>query len=182
MLLLCDLAGRARFLRVHYTDEGVLPLDVLTPSASSWTFSLYWLDGSFAFTATMFGIAAIFALMLLVGWRTRLATVASWALLLSLHYRNIPLCSAGDLIFRLLLFWAMFLPLGACASVDSRRRAVIKNPDDDVEGDSAKEKNAEQRGAQERRAEELDAEEQGGGATVLLSAATVALLAQIVFG
>ena len=120
VLLLIDLANRARFLTAHYTDSGLVSRSLMIPNMKSWSVSLYWLNGSMPFVAIMFLIAAVFALMLLVGYRTRLATIVSWMLLVSLHYRNPLVCHAGDHVLRLLLFWGMFLPLGIAASVDSR--------------------------------------------------------------
>ncbi len=45
----------------------------------------------------------------------------SWCLLLSLHRRNPEIDSAADILLHLLLFWAQFLPLGACWSLDARK-------------------------------------------------------------
>ena len=57
--------------------------------------------------------------MLVLGWKTRFATIASWVLLLSLQNRNTMILSGEDNLALLLLFWGMFLPLGARYSVDS---------------------------------------------------------------
>lgn len=48
--------------------------------------------------------------------------MASWALCLSLWARNPAICGYADTLLRMLLFWSMFLPLGARASLDARRR------------------------------------------------------------
>ena len=61
-------------------------------------------------------------MLLLVGWRTRWVTVASWILLASLHERNPGVLNTGDVVLRMLLFWSMFLPLGARWSMDAARR------------------------------------------------------------
>ncbi len=78
--------------------------------------------------ALLFVLAGGVAVLLLAGWRTRWATIASWVLLTSLHARNPALRNGGDEIFRLLLFWAMFLPLGASWSLDARRRGGPSPP------------------------------------------------------
>ncbi|MBT4867077.1 MAG: HTTM domain-containing protein [Planctomycetaceae bacterium] len=122
VLLLLDLAGRVPYITAHYTDAGLVSRDLMMGRMGRWTLSLYWMNGTPLFVSLMFTVAAVFALMLLVGYRTRLATVVSWALLVSLHYRNPLVASAGDHVMRLLLFWGMFLPLGVCGSVDSRLR------------------------------------------------------------
>lgn len=119
MLLLADLALRARDLTAHYTDAGILPRAALLDTLSVSSFSLHLLNGTFAFQAMMFGIAAFFAAMLLVGSRTRVAAVVSWVLLLSLQNRNPLILSQGDSLLLLLSFWSMFLPLGARYSVDA---------------------------------------------------------------
>ena len=114
-ILLLDLVGRAGDLVAHYTDHGVLPRSAIT---NSWKLSLHMLDGTADFQGALFVVAGLAALALLVGWHTRLATGASWFLLLSLHARNPMVLQGGDCLLRLLLFWGMFLPLGARASAD----------------------------------------------------------------
>ena len=119
LLVLADLAIRATDLSAHYTDRGVLPRTVLvTQVLSRWAFSLNVMNGEPFFQALLFGVAAVAALGLLVGYRTRLMTIVVWVLLLSIQWRN-PLVGASDgPLLRLMLFWAMFLPLGAYWSVD----------------------------------------------------------------
>ena len=124
-LLLADLAMRARDLTAHYTDAGILPRAGLLDTQAIGSFSLHLLNGTFAFQATLFVIAAVFAAMLVAGSRTRLATIVSWVLLLSLQNRNPQILSAGDSLLLLLSFWAIFLPLGARYSVD---QALDKQP------------------------------------------------------
>ncbi|WP_340674433.1 HTTM domain-containing protein [Natrinema zhouii] len=68
------------------------------------------------------GITAIVAACLLVGYRSRLATVGSALLLASLYARNPYLVNGGDTILVSLLFLAAFLPLDARWSLRGRRR------------------------------------------------------------
>jgi hypothetical protein len=117
LLLLADLFVRSGDLTAHYTDAGVLPRDVVPASATC----LHGLDGSWAFQAALFLVAGLFALALLVGWHTRLATFASCFLLISLHARNPLVIDGGDVLLRVLLFWGIFLPLGARWSLDRAR-------------------------------------------------------------
>lgn len=117
--VLVDLALRVPYVGVYYSDAGIVSRQLVgelfvLPS-------LYTLHGSTAFAAAMLGLTAVFAGMLLVGFKTRLATVALWILLGSLFNRN-PLVTYGaDKLIRLLLLWSIFLPLGARWSVDARR-------------------------------------------------------------
>ena len=117
--LLVDLASRARDFAAHYTDFGVMPRDIAATYLSPSAVSLHLLTSSPAFTSLLFAIAALFALLLILGWRTRTVTIISWALLLSLQNRNTVILSGEDNLALLLLFWAMFLPLGARFSIDA---------------------------------------------------------------
>jgi predicted DCC family thiol-disulfide oxidoreductase YuxK len=118
-LILGDLVWRARDLRTFYTDFGVLPRAAfLERFADPWIISVHLMSGTALVQALLFLVAAVFGLMLLAGYRTRLAAVASWALLISLQNRNPILLQGGDVLLRMLVFWAMFLPLNAYFSVD----------------------------------------------------------------
>ncbi len=120
VLLLADLVSRWGDLTAHYTDAGVLPRSLLFETEGLRAYlSLHSLNGSGLWQAVLFATAGYFALTLLFGIRTRLATIGSWVLLLSLHHRNPVILQAGDALLRLLLFWGMMLPLGARWSIDS---------------------------------------------------------------
>lgn len=121
-LLLADLLLRARDLTAFYTDAGVLPRAVhISRFVRPETASIHFAAGTAWFQAGLFALAGAVALALLVGYRTRVATVASWVLLVSLHNRIPVVLNGGDVLFRMLLFWAMFLPLGERWSVDGLR-------------------------------------------------------------
>lgn len=119
LLVLVDLSRRATDLVAHYSDEGVLPRSNLDPSPYS--FSLNTLSGTPEFQALLFALAALGALSMLVGYRTRLATFAVWLLILSIQLRNPLVLTGGDTLLHLLLFWSIFLPLGAVWSIDRVR-------------------------------------------------------------
>lgn len=120
-ILLIDLAFRAGQLRAAYTDEGAVPRAELDPWIRETIAPLHLLSGAFGWEALLFGVAAVFAVLLTIGFYTRTATVVSWLLLLSLQARNPLLLNFGDQILRVSLFWALFLPLGRCWSVDAAR-------------------------------------------------------------
>ena len=120
LIILADLIIRSGDIKAHYTDFGVLPRTALRDGIlKPWYWSVHLISGQPLVQTLLFLFAGFVALALLVGYRTRLAAIASWALLISLHNRNQALLFAGDDMLRALLFWAMFLPLGACYSVDS---------------------------------------------------------------
>lgn len=122
-LVLLDLVARLPLIEVLYTDQGLLPRDVVTLGPLSQTpFDLYRFAGSFGWAAT--GIALTFACWALftIGFRTRWVTAALWVLMSALFRRNQYATDSGDSLVRCFLFWSMFLPLGACWSVDARGR------------------------------------------------------------
>ena len=128
MVLLCDLATRSIYLSAHYTDSGLLPRNnYLTHFAHSHYFSFHLAHGGWWFQAILFVIAAAFLICMMLGHRTRWFTFLSWVMLVSLQNRNPILLNSADMITRVLMFWAMFLPLGACYSMD-KAFATEQNP------------------------------------------------------
>jgi hypothetical protein len=121
-VILLDLAIRSTDLEAHYSNLGVLPLAALAERA--WTpyqFSLHASSGLWQVQAVFFIIAAAVAVALLLGYHTRLATLASWVLLVSLQNRNPLIGQGGDDLLRMLLFWGFFLPWGRVWSRDARQ-------------------------------------------------------------
>ena len=128
-LILLDLWIRSRDLAAHYSDGGILPRIALFELASSdWFLSIHTSSGACQFQCILYAIAAVFAMSLLLGYRTRSVTVVSWCLLLSLQNRNTMILEGADVLLRLILFWGMFLPWGARCSLDRLARS-----DDDAE-------------------------------------------------
>ncbi len=123
LLLLLDLADRARDLADFYTDSGVLPRGLLTQeywNPAWWSLHLY--NGTTAGQGALFLAHAAAALALLLGWRGRIATGVAYVLTLSLQNRNPLLLDGSDRLLLLLLFWGLFLPWEARFSLDARRR------------------------------------------------------------
>lgn len=121
LIALADLAYRSQQLFVFYSDGGAVPRSVQVDQVYAADFSLNFINGTVAFQAVIFLAAAIAAVAMLVGYRTRLAVIALWVLVVSIQWRNFYIGSSGDNLFRLLLFWCMFLPLGDYWSIDRRR-------------------------------------------------------------
>ncbi len=123
--VLADLSLRADNLVAHYSDIGVLPRGTLIQTElDPWQVSLNVISGEPLFQAFLFGVTALAALGMLVGYRTRLMTIIVWVMVLSIQYRNPWVLSGADNLLRVLLFWAMFLPLGAYWSVDRALKAT----------------------------------------------------------
>ncbi|MEQ8785855.1 MAG: HTTM domain-containing protein [Pirellulaceae bacterium] len=124
-ILLVDLAIRASDLTNFYSEGGFFPFEAATRwHGSRWNWSLHLIDGSPAFQSLLLLLAAVLAVAMLLGYRTTLAVIGSWVLLASIHNRVPMLLNGGDIIFRMLLFWGMFLPLGRVWSLDARRRRL----------------------------------------------------------
>jgi len=124
VLLIADLIGRSFDLSAHYTDFGALPRKnfgfIEAMSGNPWWFiSFHLSSGTWQFEALLMLIAGVIAVLLLVGYRTRWVTFVSWLFLSSLQSRNFMILQAGDILLRVVLFWAMFLPWGARFSIDA---------------------------------------------------------------
>jgi hypothetical protein len=122
LVLLTDLLSRARHLSGHYTDAGVLPRSALFEWIGVQAFfSPHSYLGEAWWQLLLFAVAVAAAMALLLGYRTRLATLISWFLLVSLHSRNPVVIHGGDNLLRVLLLWSTLLPLGTRWSLDRNR-------------------------------------------------------------
>lgn len=120
LVVLLDIARRVRDLQTFYTDSGVLPRSLLATLHPGYgSASLHALSGSVAAQVLLFTLAAVAAVALLVGYRTRLAVFVSLLLLVSVQLRNPLILNSGDTLLRRLLFWSLFLPLGSRWAVDA---------------------------------------------------------------
>jgi hypothetical protein len=131
LITLWDLGSRSLTIPTYLTDAGLAPRYLFW--GTKWQ-SVYFLAGNSTGVAVLFVVHALFALMLLVGYRTRLATALCLAMSWSLIARNPRMAHGGDGLMIWMLIWSLFLPLGAVASVDSRTvaraaaRTVARRP------------------------------------------------------
>ena len=129
IILLLDIIVRCTDLEVHYSDAGMFPRSVIAGYYSRGeTLSLHMASGSSLFAGLLFGVQAVAAAAMTVGWRTRQATIVSWLLLYSLHVRNPVVINGGDMFLLMAMLWACFLPLGRIWSVDSRMAPTVTRP------------------------------------------------------
>ncbi len=121
-VMLGDLIDRSRDFGAFYTDAGVLP-SALHPgiygpfayqSIHRYAMGSVWLQGA------LFAAAGLVAVALIAGWRSRLMAGAAWVLTVSLHRISADAGGGGDALLRILLFWAMLVPLGTRWSLDAR--------------------------------------------------------------
>ncbi|SDR26550.1 HTTM domain-containing protein [Natronobacterium texcoconense] len=126
-IILLDLFHRAGSLEVFYTDAGVYPLAAYESTYGRYTgLSLHAASGELWFQQLLFAIAGLFAVALILGYRTRLVGFVSLVLLFSLHARNPAVLNGADRLFRVLLFVALVTPLGERWSVDALRRGSAR--------------------------------------------------------
>lgn len=126
-VIIADLVIRFGEIKAHYSDYGVLPrVALIEEFLKPWYWSIHLLGGEPFVQVILFIIALFFAFLLLIGYRTQFATIASWAMIISLHNRNPALIFAGDDALRAIAFWSMFLPLGAYYSVDNALNTSTK--------------------------------------------------------
>lgn len=118
-LIICDLIIRSSDLTAHYSNQGVLPLELLFSSFSKYpAINIHTISGSSIFQGFLFILAAITGFSLLIGFYSKISTIVTWILLVSLHNRNPLILQGGDDLLRMIVFWGMFLPWGKLYSID----------------------------------------------------------------
>ena len=132
LVILVDVLVRAKEFRLFYTSSGILPrlaLFEINPP----TFPVaHLLSDMTLFQVLLFALHALAAIALMVGYRTRLATVLCWYLCHSLMLRNYLVNNGGDNVLVCMLFWCMFLPWGERASLDALARTHSDPPPQSV--------------------------------------------------
>ncbi|SIR77209.1 HTTM domain-containing protein [Natronorubrum thiooxidans] len=120
LTLLFDVLHRSRHLVTFYTDSGAVPREVRLAQADvSAQYSIHMLSGEPWAQALLFGLAALLAIGVLVGYRTQLAVLLSLVLLVSVHFRAPLVLNSGDRLLREVMVLAVFLPLGTRWAVDA---------------------------------------------------------------
>ncbi|ELY57195.1 hypothetical protein C491_11858 [Natronococcus amylolyticus DSM 10524] len=119
LLIIADVLLRARNFTFFYTEAGVVPQSLAREMAADNAISVYYLTTDPTAIAALFVLTILVAVQLIVGYKTRIAVVLSFLLVVSLDHHNPLVLSFADTLFRMLLFWAIFLPLGERWSVDA---------------------------------------------------------------
>ncbi len=121
LVILYDLSvNRFPYLAAFYSDTGFLSRELSQQLLGDGYWSLYWRGGSVSSMQVFLSVNLVAAISLLVGYQTRIATVLCLILIWSLQVINPLVLNGGDILLRMLLFWSVFLPLGAVWSVDER--------------------------------------------------------------
>jgi uncharacterized membrane protein YphA (DoxX/SURF4 family) len=103
-------------LFAFYSRQGILPVRPSYNSSFDW--SVFDLFPSDIAVAIVYFLLYIAALMLIVGFRTRLAALVVFVCLISFGRRNPWVLNSGDLLLFCLAFYALFIPGGEAFSVD----------------------------------------------------------------
>lgn len=113
-------------VEVFLTEGGMLPMAQVPGQRQH--FSLLFPYGEPWWATTVVAMLVVSGLTLALGWRTRLSGFVAWVVLTSLQARNPHILFAGDVVLRLMLFWAMFLPVGHLGSVDAAQGRTPHSP------------------------------------------------------
>jgi predicted DCC family thiol-disulfide oxidoreductase YuxK len=109
-----------------FTDDGVISRSALIASylgPSQW--SIHLASGKWLFQFGLIVASIICALLYTVGFQAKRCGILMWLIIISQHTRNPAILSGADVVHRLAIFWSLFLPLSARASLD---RLLSSNP------------------------------------------------------
>lgn len=118
--LILNVVLRIPEIHCFYSDEGVLPRYALMSLMDHpWRYSLYEMTGAWEVVAVLFAIQVVFGAMVMVGFRTNLATIASFIMALSLQNRNPMIVDGADIVLDFLMIWGFFMAWGNYVSIDA---------------------------------------------------------------
>jgi len=120
ILLCADVANRWWYAPEFFSNDGLLPSHyALFRPQLTYSFSIYHAFSSVAEVRFAFALTFLVFACLLVGFRTRLASVVALVCVTSLGSRNVLVEHGGHVVANLLMLFAVFLPLGRRFSVDA---------------------------------------------------------------
>lgn len=118
-VVLVDLVRRFQHASILYSDAGVFSRTDAILRVSDWRWSVFFAVGPPEVVKAILGVGIFAAIAMILGWKTRIATVVAWVIIASIQVRNVGVNDGADNLIRLTMFWAMFLPLGRIWSIDS---------------------------------------------------------------
>ena len=122
LLVIADILLRSRNFSFYYTDNGVVTQELAQLYAPDDAVSVYYLTSDSTLIAGLFLAQVLVAIALIVGFRTRIAMILTFLGVISLDFHNPLVLSYADTLFRMLCFFAIFLPLGERWSIDAVHR------------------------------------------------------------
>ena len=118
LTILWDQAIRLDDWHAFHSALGVVSLADSRTWDSSWIWSLYWLSDGPWLPYVLEALRGLATLTLLFGIRSRLSAFLLFVLLASTVARNPLILQGGDKVLVVMTFFACFLPLGACCSLE----------------------------------------------------------------
>ena len=118
-VVLFDLLYRLPDVGFFFSDDGATPRHALPSLWGSW--SLFRLVGSPGAVLFLYWLGILAVLAMTLGFRTRLASAATFAFIASLHFRNPAIAIGPDRIMAVLSFWLMLADAGGAWSLDRVR-------------------------------------------------------------
>jgi len=121
VLVMLTFLMDAPYIADYYSDDGFVPQAAVDSLFRDYRFSL--LDN---ISTPVVVYAAYFALLaaaffMTIGYKTRIASILTFVLLLSFHERNWLILTSGDTLLRIMVFYLMLTNSGAAFSIDSMR-------------------------------------------------------------
>ena len=131
LLVILDVWIRVQDYNTFYTERGILSRrKVLELNYHRPEFvSLFMACGASWWAGFCFFIEVVAGACFMVGYRTRFSGTIAWFMVIGSHARFSMVLNAGDILYRVLLFWSLFLPMGARMSIDRRLK---KQQDEEV--------------------------------------------------
>ncbi len=122
ILLLINLVMWAPDLRLWFSEAGLMPLaagreivNEHAPTVLGWSSADWW-------PWLCYGVLVAAAVLLTVGWHTRIQAIVVLIGLTSFQNRNYALVDGEDTLFRMFAFYLALCPAGWAFSLDARRR------------------------------------------------------------
>ncbi len=128
---LIDVLRRYGIIEVFYSDSGMNFRRQVTSKYSIKYFTILEYVQGTAEVQFFFILSAICFFFLIIGYHTRIFQFLSAIGLISIHNAAVILENGGDMVFNNYLIWTLFLPLGTSWSVDSIRKSLKKQPEND---------------------------------------------------
>jgi hypothetical protein len=112
--------SQAPTLLTFYGPDGVVPA---VPGLGSGAWSLLSVSTSAPVVIGLWAVTLVGAVGVMIGFRTRLATVLLFVGVMSFERRDPHILNAGDQLLRMMAFYLIFSPAGDALSLDRWRRA-----------------------------------------------------------
>jgi predicted DCC family thiol-disulfide oxidoreductase YuxK len=130
-VLIVDLLRRLPWLRDLYTNAGLLPNHtMLWRPWQPHMFSFFFMASRPEEAAALFALSFFCFACFAVGWHTRIFHLLSFAMMTSLHERNLIAENGGTVALATVMIWTAFLPLGRRFSVDALLVSLRQRPEE----------------------------------------------------